>query len=68
MNLVYKHEERNFLSACYKNKGFVLQKRGLFLKNIFQRNIREQVFKHKGVFYFSGFLLFIIQVKSQIIS
>ena len=27
----------------------------LFLKNIFQRNIREQIFKLKGAFYISGF-------------
>ena len=55
MNLVWKHAERNYLSACYKNKGFVLRKRGLFLKNIFQRNIREQIFKHKRAFHINGF-------------
>ena len=47
--------EKNSLSACYKNKGFVRRKRSLFLKNIFQRNMREQIFKHKGAFYISGF-------------
>ena len=55
MNFAYKHVERNSLSACYKIKGFILRKRGLFLKNIFQRNIWEQIFKHKGAFYISGF-------------
>ena len=54
-NLVKKHAERNSLSACYKIKGIILRKRGLFLKYIFQRNIREQIFKHKGAFYISGF-------------
>ena len=47
--------EKNSLSACYKNKGFVRRKRSLFLKNIFQRNMREQIFKHKGAFDISGF-------------
>ena len=47
--------ERNSLSACYNIKGFVLRKRSLFLKNIFQRNIRVQIFKHKGAFYISDF-------------
>ena len=55
MNLVQKHAERNSLSACCKNKSFALRERGLFLKNIFQRNIREQIFKHKGAFYIRGF-------------
>ena len=54
MNLVQKHSERNSLPACYKIKGFVLRKRGLFLKNTFQRNIREQIFKHEGAFYIRG--------------
>ena len=47
--------EKNSLSACYKNKDFVRRKRSLFLKNIFQRNMREQIFKHKGAFDISGF-------------
>ena len=55
MNLVWKHAERNYLSACYKNKGFVLRKRGLLLKNIFERNIGEQIFKHKKAFDINGF-------------